>query len=82
MTKREKALDTAARMSIDMFVSMLNPVYRGPKFDFRTHDIGEWVEVHLPIHVLNPSKAVVKEAVQHARQLWAEWVRRAGEGLP
>jgi hypothetical protein len=44
LSKSDKIAAVAEKVSIHFFITMLNPKYRGPRFNFKDFDIGGRVE--------------------------------------
>lgn len=84
MLSRTDTVQTVAEaIATDLFISMLNPEYRGPKFDYKGFDIERHVEAHIGISV---SWTLTKKQMEHActcaRRIWTRWITTAGKGIP
>lgn len=74
------AADTIA---LDMFISMLNPEYRGPNFRYASFDIEAFVSNMVGRSLSwEISQADKEKAGIYARSSWDRWVKTAGKGLP
>lgn len=81
--KPERLRIVAEAITTDMFISMLNPAYRGPKFKFKTFNIARYVEAHIFLGLTwNISVKEKKEAGRIAKVTWDKWIKRIGKGLP
>jgi hypothetical protein len=72
-------------MATDLFIFMLNPKYRGPKFDFEKYDIAKHVRAMIGINLAwkrRPTEAELKKAGEWAKYQWDHWINHIGEGLP
>lgn len=85
MKRTEYVRTLAEAWATDMFISMLNPELRGPKFDFHTFDIEGFVSnmmgTSFPVNKPITDKEA-EQAKQHARCRWNRWIKQIGKGLP
>lgn len=80
MQRKERIALTAAAYAQDEFMLMLNPAYRGPKFDFSYKNLERRVESHLYISTpyANITTAEVRAAQCVARRVWDMCVSTSG----
>ena len=73
----------AGKVATDLFLTMLNPKNRLPKFRFSTFAIESWAQRQLGINL--PSAPTAKEltaAGTTARQTWSHLISQVGDGIP
>lgn len=82
--KRSDLVTTIAeKVATDLFLTMLNPKSRSPKFRFSAFAIESWAQRQLGINL--PSAPTAKEleaAATTARQTWSRLVLQVGDGIP
>jgi hypothetical protein len=72
-------------MATDLFIFMLNPEYRGPKFDFKKYDIAKHIQQSISLHLgwkRRPTEVELRKAGEWAKHQWDRWINNIGSGLP
>ena len=83
LSKMDRVEQLAKDIATDLFISMLNPIFRGNRFDHREFDIERHVDsmigIHLPWEITDKQR---EHARTCARRIWNQWLKRAGVGIP